>query len=95
LDGFRIIIIPIETYIPIEEINREIDDLEPNVKHERISRKEIITEVSEMSELTKVYMILVAASALVASIVLINDDVAVIIGAMIIAPLIGPNIGLS
>ncbi|MBZ2164527.1 TIGR00341 family protein [Methanobacterium sp. VT] len=48
-----------------------------------------------MSELTNVYMILVAASALVASIGLINDDVAVIIGTMIIEPLIGPNIGLS
>ena len=95
LDGFRIIIIPIETYIPIEKINSGIDDLEPKVKHERISREEIIAEVSEMSELTNVYMILVAASAFVASIGLINDDVAVIIGAMIIAPLIGPNIGLS
>ncbi len=95
LDGFRIIIIPIETYIPIEEINSKIDNLEPKIKHERISTEEIIAEVSEMSELTNVYMILVAASALVVSIGLINNDVAVIIGAMIIAPLIGPNIGLS
>lgn len=95
LDGFRILIIPIETYIPLEEINNVMEDLEPDVKHERISREEIITEVSEMSELTNIYMILVAASAMVASIGLINDDIAVIIGAMIIAPLIGPNIGLS
>ncbi len=95
LDGFRIIILPIETYIPIEDIDNNIEDLESDDKHERISREEILTQVSEMSQLTRVYMILVAASALVASIGLINDDVAVIIGAMIIAPLIGPNIGLS
>ena len=95
LDGFRILIIPIETYLPIEEINSGVDELEPEIKHERISREEIIAEVSEMSELTNVYVILVAASAIVASIGLINDDIAVIIGAMIIAPLIGPNIGLS
>lgn len=48
-----------------------------------------------MSKLSKIYMVLVAASAFVASIGLLNDDVAVIIGAMIITPLIGPSIGLS
>jgi uncharacterized hydrophobic protein (TIGR00341 family) len=97
LEGFRIIIIPIETYIPLPEEKSRIGEeyTEKQGEHGRISREEIISQVSEMSRLTKVYIVLVAASALVASIGLIHDDVAVIIGAMIIAPLIGPNIGLS
>jgi uncharacterized hydrophobic protein (TIGR00341 family) len=97
-EGFRIIIIPIDTYIPLPEEKQHIEEEEATTKqeeHERISREEIVSQVSEMSQLTKVYTVLVAASTLVASIGLINDDVAVIIGAMIIAPLIGPNIGLS
>lgn len=92
LEGFRIIIMPIETYIPFPE---EETDIEKSETNERISREEIYAQVSEMSQLTKIYMILVAASAFVASIGLLNDDVAVIIGAMIIAPLLGPNIGLA
>lgn len=90
--GFRIIMIPVETYIPFPEEELETEEPETN---ERISREEIYAQVSEMSQLTRIYMVLVGASAFVASIGLLNDDVAVIIGAMIIAPLLGPNIGLS
>lgn len=91
LENFRIIIIPVEAVIPLpEEETKQKDDQE-----ERVSREEIYTKVSEMSELSKIFMILMGASALVASIGLLNDDVAVIIGAMIITPLIGPSIGLS
>ena len=94
-DGFRIIIIPIETYIPFPEEESNSEKLETKKQSERISREEIYAHVFEMSQLTKIYMVLVAASAFVASIGLLNDDVAVIIGAMIIAPLLGPNVGLS
>jgi uncharacterized hydrophobic protein (TIGR00341 family) len=95
LNGFRIIIIPIETYIPFPEEETDVEKSEVKKSSERISREEIYAHVSEMNQLTKIYMVLVAASAFVASIGLLNDDVAVIIGAMIIAPLLGPNIGLS
>lgn len=91
LKNFRIIIIPVEAVIPVHE-----DENNEQKKQEgRISREEIYTKVSEMSELSTTYMVLTAASALVASIGLLNDDVAVIIGAMVITPLIGPSIGLS
>lgn len=93
LENFRIIIIPVEAYIPIPEKDENNEEAEN--PEGRISREEIYEKVSEMSELTKIYMILVGSSAFVASIGLINDDVAVIIGAMIITPLIGPSIGLS
>ena len=95
LDGFRIIIIPIETYIPFPEEESDFEKSKMKKPSERISREEIYAHVSEMSQLTRIYMVLVAASAFVAAIGLLNDDVAVIIGAMIIAPLLGPNVGLS
>jgi uncharacterized hydrophobic protein (TIGR00341 family) len=91
-EDFRIVIIPVEAVIPLPE---DEETKQKNDQEGRISREEIYTKVSEMSELSKIYMILMAASALVASIGLLNDDVAVIIGAMIITPLIGPSIGLS
>lgn len=41
------------------------------------------------------YLILVMLSTVVAAIGLIEDNVAVVIGAMVIAPLLGPNLALS
>jgi len=41
------------------------------------------------------YMMLVFLSTIVAAIGLIENNVAVIIGAMVIAPLLGPNLALS
>lgn len=38
---------------------------------------------------------MIILSSFTASIEVLNDDVAVIIGIMIIVPLIGPNIGIS
>lgn len=93
LKNFRILIIPVEAVIPVHEKNEK--NIKKNIQEGRISREEIYAKVSEMSELSKLYVILAATSSLVASIGLLNDDVAVIIGAMIITPLIGPSIGLS
>ncbi len=93
LKNFKIIIIPVEAVIPLHEKSEKTK--QKNNQEGRISREEIYTKVSEMSELSNIYLILAAASALVASIGLLNDDVAVIIGAMIITPLIGPSIGLA
>ena len=45
--------------------------------------------------MTWIYLITVALATVVAAIGLIRSDVAVVIGAMVIAPLLGPNIGLS
>ncbi|MBN1109355.1 MAG: TIGR00341 family protein [Methanomassiliicoccales archaeon] len=61
----------------------------------RISREELHDDVADSSELTAVYTITVALSVLVAAIGLLKDNVAVVIGAMVIAPLLGPNMAMS
>ncbi len=45
-----------------------------------------------MARITRVYLGMIALSTVVAAVGLINDSVAVIIGAMVIAPLLGPII---
>lgn len=61
----------------------------------RISREELYEDIAEASKLTRVYGVMVALSTVVAAVGLIRGDVAIIIGAMVIAPLLGPNIALS
>lgn len=58
-------------------------------------REEIFAEVDRGARLNGVYILFVALSTVVAGLGLARDDVAVVIGAMVIAPLLGPNIGFA
>lgn len=94
---FRITLLPVEaTRPPVEED----PDAPAGPDHSdgsraRVSRDELRGNAMEQAELTWVYLAMVAASTVVAAIGLLRDDVAVIIGAMVIAPLLGPNVALA
>jgi uncharacterized hydrophobic protein (TIGR00341 family) len=59
------------------------------------SREELLSEMEKNSQLNLNFFILVFLSTIVAAVGLIKDNVAVVIGAMVIAPLLGPNLALS
>ena len=61
----------------------------------RISREELYAQVMDTTRLSWVYVAMVVLSAIVAAIGILHDSVAVVIGAMVIAPLLGPNVALS
>jgi uncharacterized hydrophobic protein (TIGR00341 family) len=61
----------------------------------RINREELYADLAESSRTTGYYLIMVALSSVVASAGLLLGDGAVIIGAMVIAPLIGPNLAVG
>lgn len=99
-EGFRINIIPVEASLPVEELaaksSTDVDISEDKVnKSFRLSREELYEDISTAAKLTRVYVVLVILSAIVAAIGLWNNSVAIIIGAMVIAPLLGPNVALS
>lgn len=100
--GFRLMIFPIEATLPrpetpdrqrAEQNEQAGADREPT--HDRISREELYDDIAAVAQLSWVYVVLVVLSAVVAGIGLLRDDVAVIIGAMVIAPLLGPNVALA
>ncbi|MDD3312714.1 TIGR00341 family protein [Pseudodesulfovibrio sp.] len=64
-------------------------------RRNRLSREELYTDALDTSLLTRNFVLLTLFSALIAVIGLVRDSVAVIIGAMVLAPLLGPNVGLS
>ncbi|MEZ4502794.1 MAG: TIGR00341 family protein [Dehalococcoidia bacterium] len=101
-EGFRIVLSPVEGIVPRLEDNEAVEDElgapEPESRpngFDRVSREELYNEVTDGLVPDRVFLGMAALSALVAAVGLLRDDVAVIIGAMVIAPLLGPNVALS
>ena len=86
----NILILPVETVLP------KNDDEEPKEKSSStISREEIFSHVEKDAQLNNNFFLLVALSSIVAAIGLLENNIAVIVGAMVIAPLLGPNIAFA
>lgn len=104
-DDYRVILLPVSATIPRQEPKEEEDedeDEKPNSKQEtedkrvkRISRDELYEEIKAVVDSSWVYLVLIALSCVVAANGLIRDSGAMVIGAMVIAPILGPNVGLS
>ena len=77
-----------------EEANDEPSDITFSDQY-RISREELYQDAMEEVTVTSTYYTLVILSTIVAAGGMIRDNVAVVIGAMVIAPLIGPSISLA
>lgn len=91
--GARIIILPIETTLTSDKTTKETD--KPAKVSSTISREEIFSRVKQGAQLNQNFFILIVLSSIVAGIGLLENNIAVIIGAMVIAPLLGPNIAFS
>ena len=85
----RIIVFPVETTLPLPEEAR------PKKKATSTSREALYDTVSKDVKLNSNFIFLVILSTVVAAIGLIENNVAVVIGAMVIAPLLGPNLALG
>jgi len=89
----HIIILPVEATLP-----RAADADAPESKkpaNGRQTREELYERIEREARLNSNYLLMVFLSTIVASIGLIENNVAVIVGAMVIAPLLGPNISLA
>ena len=104
-EGWRIILLPVEATMPRPEKpeEKEEDNNSSTSKWIRIrkilqgsiTREELQIEMEQGSRLSFDFMMLVFLSSIVAGIGLLQSDVAIIIGAMVIAPLLGPNLALA
>lgn len=106
-EDYRIILTPVEATLPRPASDDEEPEDETTGSAEaggeeeesasvsRISREELYQDVTDSISVTRVHYMLVALSTIVAAGGMLRDSVAVVIGAMVIAPLIGPNIALA
>jgi len=101
-DKYRIVVYPAEATLPrLDKLTQEETREHTAFSGEgtdgggSISREELYNDVLDTSLLSKHYVMLVLFSSLVGIIGLLRGNVAIIIGAMVLAPLLGPNVGLS
>ncbi len=98
---FRLLLFHVEASLPVDSEEKAEKEEEGQKEKEEgketkgVSREEIYAEVKDKSELSRVYLLLIVLSSIVASIGILRQDVAVIVGAMVIAPMLSPNVGLS
>lgn len=93
-DNSRIVIQPIEAVLP-RPAETEADDEEKRRASATRSREELYTRIEAGTRRDSTFMLMVVLSTIVVAIGLLEDNVAVVIGAMVIAPLLGPNIALA
>ncbi|MEX2472207.1 MAG: TIGR00341 family protein [Gemmatimonadota bacterium] len=102
-EGYRLMLLPVEATYPRVE-KKESAEEEKRAEEEkvwtrkgplRISREELHQDLSVSTRISAVYLTTVGLSTLVAAVGLMSSSVAVVIGAMVIAPLLGPNVALS
>ncbi len=86
----RITVLPVEIALPAPA--REEREQEDSAT---AAREALYAGVEKNTRLDANYLVLVLLSTAVASIGLIENSVAVVIGAMVIAPLLGPNIAFG
>lgn len=83
-----------------EQIQRNLpgdeeEETEEDKRVKRISREELYEEIKKGVDSSWVYLLLIALSVVVAANGLIRNSGAMVIGAMVIAPILGPNVGLA
>jgi len=94
VEEFRVMLLPVEATIPRPEKPEPTEDVKEEKSPERISREEIFNSVSQGANVTNVFIAQVILATLVAAVGLMRNDTAILIGAMVIAPLLGPNMAL-
>jgi len=108
-ENYHVIITPVDTVLPkpvepepepehlSEEEKAENKAKEKEKKNAALmsTREEILTQVEKDAQLNNNFILLVILSTIVAAIGLLENNLAVIVGAMVIAPLLGPNIAFS
>jgi len=89
--SYRVVVIPVEAALPREEAEEETEIISAT----ETTREELYNSIGKSARLNQTYLLLIFLSTVVVAIGLLKDNVAVVIGAMVIAPLLGPNLAMA
>ena len=91
LEDWQLLVLPVETTTQDRQTSESLD-----VDRDKdISRQEVYTQISKSIYLNSTEISLVVLSTVIAAVGLLEDSQVVIIGAMVIAPLLKPNMALG
>lgn len=95
--NWRLVVLPVETSLPkIEKEEKENEERKKNAfQIGTLTREELYSKIEKGARLDMNFILLAILSTIVATIGLIQNNAAVVIGAMVIAPFLGPNLSLA
>lgn len=96
-DGdYRVVIYPVEGTLPklTDEEKAEGDKMRVGYFF-TISKEELYSDIDDPVDLSANFIIMVILSSFVAGVGILKDSVPILIGAMVIAPFLGPNMSLA
>jgi uncharacterized hydrophobic protein (TIGR00341 family) len=93
----RIVVLPVEAVLPRPEPAAEPAESKDSggKKSTGATREELYNQIEKGARRNANFLILVMLSTVVAAIGLLENNVAVVVGAMVIAPMLGPNLALA
>jgi uncharacterized hydrophobic protein (TIGR00341 family) len=91
-ESSKILVLPLEAVLPRKEPEPSDQETKETIT---TTREELYNSIVKNAHLDSTYLLLVFLSTVVVAIGLLEDNVAVVIGAMVIAPLLGPNMALA
>jgi uncharacterized hydrophobic protein (TIGR00341 family) len=91
-ESSKILVLTLEAVLPRKEPETSDAEAKETVT---TTREELYNNIAKNARLDSTYLLLVFLSTVVVAIGLLEDNVAVVIGAMVIAPLLGPNMALA
>lgn len=93
-EGWRILLLPLDAALPKPE--RDEEQEKTRERRRRASSREVLYhQIEKGAETDDNYLLFVALSTVVAGAALATNNVAVLIGAMVIAPFLGPNLAFA
>jgi len=95
VDDFRAIVLPLDAMLPRPPASASREERTSARSAAAVSREEIYASVSDGAKLDTTYLLLTVLATVVAAVGLVHNNTAAVIGAMVVAPLLGPNMALA
>lgn len=93
--SLRVLVTSLDAVLPRPAAGGPVERRGDRPDAEAVSREEVYAAISGAAAPKRTYLVLIVLSTTVAAIGLTNDNTAAVIGAMVVAPLLGPNLALS
>ena len=94
-DGLLVLVQPLDGVLPRPSAS-PANDARPGARSAAaVSREEVYANVADTARLSRTYAALAILAAVVAAIGLARDNTAAVIDAMVVAPLLGPNMAMA
>lgn len=95
IPGFRVLVLPLEGTLPRPRASTTKDGRQLARSAAGVSREEIYAKISEGAVLSGDFAAMALLATIVATIGMVTNNVPAVIGAMVVAPLLGPNMALA